>query len=90
MILQGNSPRASPPPPSASSSTSRENNNNAESAAVAQAGSIELEDLRALVESRTRDIEELRNDRATLKMDIDGLKAKVSIVVLRARQLPER
>ena len=37
----------------------------------------ELEDLRTLVDSRARDIEELRNDRVTLGMELDALKLKV-------------
>lgn len=37
----------------------------------------ELEDLRTLVDSRARDIEELRNDRVTLGMELDALKLKL-------------
>lgn len=46
---------------------------------------IELEELRALAESRARDIEELRHDRVSLKMDIDALKAKVRLSSRKAR-----
>jgi hypothetical protein len=39
--------------------------------------SQELEELTSLLQARARDIEELRHDRVTLKMDLDALKAKV-------------
>lgn len=44
-----------------------------------------MEELRALAESRARDIEELRHDRVSLKMDIDALKAKVRLSSRKAR-----
>lgn len=44
-----------------------------------------LEDLRTLVDSRARDIEELRNDRVTLGMELDALKLKVRLLTLYPR-----
>ncbi|GAA5865168.1 hypothetical protein JCM1840_003930 [Sporobolomyces johnsonii] len=45
--------------------------------AVAGAMSDELEELRDLVVRRAQDLEELRNDRAALKAEVDALKAKL-------------
>lgn len=39
--------------------------------------SVEMGELKALLASRAQDIEELRHERVTLKMDLDALKAKV-------------
>lgn len=39
--------------------------------------SVEMGELKALLASRAQDIEELRHERVTLKMDLDALKAKL-------------
>jgi predicted lipid-binding transport protein (Tim44 family) len=47
--------------------------------AVAQALGGEVEELRDLVVRRAQELEELRNERRSLKMEIDSLKVKVRL-----------
>lgn len=76
---QANSPRGSPPPPGPSSSGPQQFQS--ESGDTSQLVK-KLEELESLLKSRTEDLEEIRNDRVTLKMDLDGLKGKVSFVLI--------